>query len=151
MRMSTKIKVTRLLVSSILSSNLSPKEIRDLCDSLMGKDDYPHELGYHLRALVETTMLPDKIDGRFSEQDSEELIDIIYSIVKKKKIKRGHLIRMLCYSDSAIGDFFDEKKFSILKMIEIFVENSKPSCVDTLMEILESPDDEYFEHILDKG
>lgn len=152
MRMSTKARVTRVLVSSIMSSDLSPKEIRDLCDALMGKGDYTHELGYHLRALVETTMQQSESVSRSTrEQDSDDIIDAIYLLVKKKKIRREHFIRMLCYSDNAIGDYFDEKKFSIRRMIEIFVDNSKSSCVNTLFEILESPDDEYFEHILDEG
>jgi hypothetical protein len=124
----------------------------------MGHDNFSVDLGYHLKMLVETTMVsPNTISTKraisnknLEQSDIESLSKHIYNLVKIRRVSRDHVIELMRMLDPTIGDYFNERKFSIRKMIDIFIDNSQ-DFTDPLIELLEHSDDSYFEHILDKS
>lgn len=154
MRKNTKIKASRLLTSTLMSSDLTPKELMEVCESFMGSDEFVHELGYHLKNLVESTMYSKRYDHHQLhneydvEVEVEDDVDYILSLIKSRRITKDRYIDVLRNLDSGLADYFKSQRLTFKAMILLTIEHMATELVQELIKILNN--DEYLDHILNK-
>ncbi len=143
MRKSTKVKAARILTSSLLSSDLTPKELMAVCESLMGKDEFFHELAYNLQKLVGNTMYP-------SRGEDEENTDIDYAIalMRSKRITKDKYLDILSDMSPGLSDYLRERRSTMRTMLELTMEHTDSVFFSELLHRLNN--DDYLDHILSR-
>lgn len=144
MRKSTKMKAARILTSSLLSSDLTPKELMEICDSLMGKDEFVYDLAYSLQKLVGNTMYSNSDEY----EDSAE-IEYAISLMKSKRITKERYLEILSDMIPGLSDYLKEQRLTMKSMLELTLEHTDPGFFSELLRRLNN--DEYLDHILDRN
>lgn len=140
MRQTSKAKVARLLVSSLMSSDLTNKEIMDLCQALIDGDLFIKELGYDLQRLVGNTML--------TQSKNDDDAEYILMLLKNNNISRDYFIMIVDELFMGLGEYLKSKKLSLRSIVEIVKEHVSNSDWSRLVDRLHN--DEYLNHIMER-
>lgn len=116
-----KSKVTRHLFASLLDSNLTNKEIVQLCDSILSGSPYIHEFASTLKQQIEHNHLfgIDALD----DDDIALEIDEVYSEIRSRRISKNEVLQRI----SMYGFDFNSKyqnKGNIKTIIKDFMLSS---------------------------
>lgn len=141
MRKTTKAKVARMLTSSLMSSDLTTKELMEVCESLMGRDDFVHEFGYNLQNLIGSTM--------YLESKEDEDIEYVYVMLRRRRITKNNLQIIIDDMFPGLGDYLRSQRLSLKLMIEVVRDNSGDDGWSEFVDRIRN--DDYLEHIMGKA
>ncbi|MEK2058430.1 hypothetical protein WOB67_22665 [Vibrio parahaemolyticus] len=142
MRKTTQAKIARLLTSSLMSSDLTSKEVMDFCEALMRDDPFMKEFAYSLQNLVGNTMYSPSI----SQGDDE--LDYVYSLIKRRKLTKDALFTILDDQFNGLGSYLKSQRLTLRTAIEVARDNVDSDSWRNFVDILRN--DDYLDHILDR-
>ena len=139
-------RIYRALFSGIAGSDLTVREIRWLVEELSANGEFLHKLQEALWHLADDLEI--KFSRNYSSvhintnQDVGIISELIYDQVVSKKISKGELRVILDQLDKGRNWAGDSSRRTTRDMIERFVDESKPSAVAKLMELLDMRQEE---------
>lgn len=142
MRKTTQAKIARLLTSSLMSSDLTSKEVMDFCEALMRDDPFMKEFAYKLQNLVGNTMYSPSI----SQGDDE--LDYVYSLIKRRKLTKDALFTILDDQFNGLGSYLKSQRLTLRTAIEVARDNVDSDSWRNFVDMLIN--DDYLDHILDR-
>lgn len=142
MRKTTQAKIARLLTSSLMSSDLTSKEVMDFCEALMRDDPFVKEFAYNLQNLVGNTMYSPSI----SQGDDE--LDYVYSLIKRRKLTKDALFTILDDQFNGLGSYLKSQRLTLRTAIEVARENVDSDSWRNFVDMLRN--DDYLDHILNR-
>lgn len=134
-------RIYRSLLSAIVGSDLTIREIRWLVEELSANGEFLHKLQEGLWRLADDLEI--KFSRNYSSvnidssQDAGIISELIYDQVVSKKISKGELRSILGQLDRGRNWAEDSPKRTSRDLIERFVDESKPSAVVKLMDFLD--------------
>lgn len=146
MRPTTKNKAIRLLTSTLMSSNLTTRELIEISRALKNQDEFTRQLGYHLYKLITVTM--DNDNDNESEGDEEKL-DYVIRLLKSKNISKSKIVMLIDNILPGFEDYVSNQQLTVRSMLRMLQENTNEAGLDHLLDIIRN--DEYLEHILEKN
>ncbi|ASG01437.1 TPA: hypothetical protein NKQ51_004452 [Vibrio parahaemolyticus] len=144
MRKTTQAKIARLLTSSLMSSDLTSKEVMDFCEALMHDDPFMKEFAYNLQNLVGNTMYSPSI----SQGDEDDELDYVYTLIKRRKLTKAALFTILDDQFNGLGSYLKSQRLTLRTAIEVARDNVDSDSWRNFVDILRN--DDYLDHILDR-
>ncbi|MEZ9481915.1 hypothetical protein AB4163_19220 [Vibrio splendidus] len=142
MRKTTQAKIARLLTSSLMSSDLTSKEVMDFCEALLHDDPFMKDFAFNLQNLVGNTMYSPTV----SQGDEE--VDYVYSLIKRRKLTKSALLTVLDDQFNGLGGYLKSQRLSLRSIIEVARDNVDSSSWRNFVDTLKN--DDYLDHILDR-
>ncbi|EKA7352433.1 hypothetical protein BBL81_13955 [Vibrio parahaemolyticus] len=144
MRKTTQAKIARLLTSSLMSSDLTSKEVMDFCEALMHDDPFMKEFAYNLQNLVGNTMYSPSI----SQGDEDDELDYVYTLIKRRKLTKVALFTILDDQFNGLGSYLKSQRLTLRTAIEVARDNVDSDSWRNFVAMLRN--DDYLDHILDR-
>ena len=155
MKGNTREKLLRIIVSSILSSDLTKKDIYDIGNSLTRSDDFFVDLKEMLKDIC--TKL-DRYSSTFSKSqytylDGNERLYDVMNVIKRKRISKNKLmnyIELISPNDSILQK---ASSTPVRELLEEYFNKKSENTQLELINLLETGDkggDEYLKGIMDR-
>jgi len=150
MRRSTKPRLTRELAGSLLKSNLSEKELVDLCHDILNNGSIIHDVAMNILNLVNVNVNLDRHSSNernYSKRVQSEAVDV-YNILKRKGVTKDKLFIALSLFSSDMDNFIGERRPTIREVMEYFIDSSSKNEVHHFINSFN--DDEFIQMIEDE-
>jgi hypothetical protein len=159
MNAKTRERAMRVLLSSLLESNLTVREMNELSDAFMDDREFPQTFGQLIKDIVISmgnktrSLKPKPAIGEPSENDETPVKTALLLIKKKRLLKNGVLERLGTFSPD-IQAFIDKQpqKRSLTEILNKCY-NEMPQQFNEFLDGLRGkkiPYDDYLEGILQK-
>ncbi|PSV22056.1 hypothetical protein C0W44_07630 [Photobacterium leiognathi subsp. mandapamensis] len=142
MRKNTQAKIARLLTSSLMSSDLTSKEVMDFCEALMHDDPFMRDFAFNLQNLVGNTMYSPS-----NSQEDDEL-NYVYTLIKRRKLTKVGLFTILDDQFNGLGSYLKSQRLTLRSAIEVAHDNVDSASWRNFVDMLRN--DDYLDHILNR-
>ncbi len=152
MKLTTREKLIRTILSSILSSDLSNKEIHSISDYLTRNEDIVLDLREILRDIANKldiySCISSKSDNPYSTVSKR--IGDIFNIIKRKRISKNKIID---YMNILSPNITISNRYSLQEIIEEYINNTSEDTNMKFINLLETGGkggDEYLQGIMNR-
>ena len=134
MRLKTRERAIRIILASLLESDLSTRELKELADSLSQHSlswdlsDLLRDTLSHLTKFEEANKLPDRLN---------ELEDLAYSIVQRRRLSKKVILNHMKNAASTPVDQMIQPKLSVRDMLHEFFLSAPLNEIDKFLELLQ--------------
>lgn len=144
MRRNSQVRLARELVSALLSSSLTERELIELCHDILDHGDIINDAAVNILRLVDTRT-------RSASRYSDHVIDearMAYDWLKKKGVTKEKLFAALSMFSKEMNIFIHENNPTIKEAMEFFFDSSPRSEFEHFMNAFN--DDDFIKMIEDK-
>lgn len=157
MKSKTREHAIRLFLSSLVNSDLSVREIRDISEALLRDRDFSENLGSVLKS---TAMIlegsPNLREFKPTAEcfgSSQNSIDEALSLIKRKRISKKNIIAMIrAFSPEWVHFPSEDRILKVRELLDVFFDSASDRSVNDFLKWLRegSPPDDYLKGIMRK-
>lgn len=125
MKTNTKQRALRILLSSILGSDLKMRELQELAEAFLTGSDFSQELGIMIKNLALDLKIGSDIKKQgppYNFRNQEYSLEDAINLIKKKRIPKKHILSAISEVSPKAGSHYASKKdnMTIRQIIEKF-------------------------------
>ncbi|HHQ4570133.1 TPA: hypothetical protein ACSP3H_004436 [Aeromonas veronii] len=146
MRRSSQVRLARELVSALLSSSLTERELIELCHDILDHGDILNDAAINILGLVDTRSRS-RSESRYSDRVKDDA-RMAYDWLRKKGVTKEKLFAALSMFSKEMNIFINEDNPTIKEAMEFFVDRTPRSEFEHFMDAFN--DDDFITMIEDK-
>jgi len=123
MKANTKERAARLFLSSLLSSDLTRHEIREISEALLTDNEFGRHLGMLLDGIVRNMAPPEmKIRPLPTFQDDNDVVNQMVSLIRKKRLSKKMIASVMASVSPGYAQYYGTmpEKLTLREMLEKF-------------------------------
>ncbi|MBL0566865.1 hypothetical protein [Aeromonas veronii] len=144
MRRSSQVRLARELVSALLNSSLTERELIELCHDILDHGDILNDAAVNILSLVDTRS---RSESRYSDRVKDEA-RMAYDWLRKKGVTKEKLFAALSMFSKEMNVFIHEDNPTVKEAMEFFVDRTSRSEFEHFMDAFN--DDDFIKIIEDK-
>ncbi|RLC13373.1 MAG: hypothetical protein DRI57_16350 [Deltaproteobacteria bacterium] len=140
MKTDTKERAARLFLSSLLSSDLSRHDIREISEALLADNEFSRHLGMLIEGIVRNMAPPEmKIRPLPTFQDDNGVVNQTVSLIRKKRLSKKMITSVMASVSPGYAQYYGTmpEKFTLKEMLEKFLDYSGPGAFSDFMDMLQ--------------
>jgi hypothetical protein len=148
-----KNKAFRLITSSLLSSDLTSRDLHHIADALSHDSRFQGELSFRLHEAA--SMFEDRFQGSGSSteehlSDETDLVSTGLRIVKQRRLAKREILKRLRSISPGAADFFERNNAPVREILTRFATREPESKMREFIAALAGPGeaDEYLKGIV---
>jgi hypothetical protein len=134
MRLKTRERAARIVLASLLGSDLTIRELKELADGLS-----EHSFSWELSDLLRDTLrhLTDFEEVSKSRDHPDELEELAYTIVQRRRLPKRMIIEYMRDAASIPTKQMIEPNLPIREMLRAFFRTASLSDIDKFMDMIQ--------------
>jgi len=159
MRSKTWESARRIILSSLLTSDLTITEIQEIGNAFINESDFSDRLGWLIKDAAKSIDAPVRMEQAKHLTPDYERYDDAYpkaiTIINKRRIPKREILSILKALRPEIRNYFQQSKrnLTLREMVGVFFESASSGEIDKFMDWLEKriiTSDDYLKGIMRK-
>lgn len=140
MRSKTWERARRIILSSLLRSNLTQIEIQEIGKAFMNETDFSQDLGWLIKDVFmridESTRLGHKKHLMPNYEKHVNILDKSMFLINKRRIPKREIVPILKALCPEMKNYFRQPKRTVREMVSAFFETASGEKIDEFMDWL---------------